>query len=364
MAWLLDHHGRRRDAEAGKVALGTVDSLLANRLAGGTAAGAPHITDVTNASRTLLMDLEGLSWHPGLCDLFGVPPASLPTIVPTAGPLAVTRGLRDLPDGIPIAALAGDQQAGLFGQGCLEPGDIKCTYGTGAFVLVHTGSKPVFSRSRLVSTVAWQIQNEVAYALEGSCFVAGAAVQWLRDGLGIIRTAADVEALARSVTSTEGVVFVPALAGLGAPYWDPEARGLLMGLTRGTQAAHLARATLEAIAQEVDDLILSVRKDFDRPINRMRVDGGAAANDLLLELQSNCSSLIVERPAELESTARGAAMLAGVGAGLFSGGSDAARKIKMGRVFFPTITEQERRVHKARWHEAVRRARGVEGPAG
>jgi glycerol kinase len=360
MAWLLDHCGLRGRAEAGELVLGTVDTLLVNRLAGGTAAGAPHVTDATNASRTLLMDLETLRWHRGMCELFRVPPGCLPTIVPTAGPVAATHGFSDLPDGIPIAAVVGDQQAALFGQGCFEPGDVKCTYGTGAFVLVNTGGRPARSRARLLSTVGWQLGSEVTYALEGSCFVAGAAVQWLRDGLGILATASEVEALARSVDSTQGVVFVPALAGLGAPHWDPGARGLIWGLTRGTKAAHLCLATLEAIAQEVDDLIASMTFDFGRPINRMRVDGGAAANDLLMELQSNCSALTVERPIELESTARGAAMLAGVGAGLFPNGREAARMIRIDRVFCPQVSDADRRARKARWQEAVRRARSLQ----
>ncbi len=360
MAWLLENRGLRGRAEAGELVLGTVDTLLANRLAGGTTAGAPHVTDVTNASRTCLMDLEHLRWDPGMCRMFGVPLGCLPRIVPTAGPVAATRGFPGVADGVPISALVGDQQAALFGQGCFDPGDAKCTYGTGAFVLVNTGQSPVRSRARLLSTVAWQIGSEVTYALEGSCFVAGAAVQWLRDGLGIIRAPREVEILARSVKSAEGVVFVPALAGLGAPHWDPGARGLILGLTRGTNAAHLARATLDAIAQEVDDLVGSMGDDFGRPINRMRVDGGAAANDLLMELQSNCSALIVERPIELESTARGAAMLAGIGAGLFPNSREAARMIRIDRVFRPEISDAERRANKARWRQAVRRARSME----
>jgi glycerol kinase len=356
MAWMLDHCELRGRAEAGHLVLGTVETLLVHRLAGGTKGNAPHVTDVTNASRTLLMDLDRLCWHRGMCELFQVPASCLARIVPTAGPVAATRGLSVLPDGVPIAALVGDQQAALFGQGCFDPGDVKCTYGTGAFVLVNTGPSPVRSRSRLLSTVAWQVGSEVTYALEGSCFVAGAAVQWLRDGLGIVRSASEVEALARTVDSTDGVVFVPALVGLGAPHWDPEARGLITGITRGTRAAHLARATLEAIAQEVDDLVVSMSEDFGRPINRMRVDGGAAANDLLMELQSNCSALTVERPVELESTARGAAMLAGVGAGLIPNGREAARRIRMDRIFCPSVSDAERRADKARWQAAVRRA--------
>src|SRR5690606_26731137 len=226
-----------------------------------------------------------------------------PTIVPSAGICARTRNVPGLPDGIPIAGVAGDQHAALFGQGCLEPGGAKCTYGTGAFVLVSTGSHVVKSRFGLLSTVRWQIGSEAVYALEGSAFIAGAAVQWLRDGLKLIASADQIEALARSVPSSDGVVFVPALSGLGAPHWDPHARGLITGITRGTTAAHLARATLEAIALEVGELINAMADDLGRPLARMRVDGGASANDLLMQLQSDVSDLLIERPAELESTA-------------------------------------------------------------
>ncbi len=358
IGWLLDERPVLRDpAERGALAFGTMDSYLVFRLAGGAEASAPHVTDATNASRTLLMDLRSRQWSPAMCGLFGVPMAMLPRIVPSAGLVARTRGVPGLPDGTPIAGLAGDQHAALFGQACFEPGQTKCTYGTGAFVLVNTGATPLKSEAGLLATVAWQIGDEVTYALEGSCFVAGAAVQWLRDGLHLIDAAPDIESLARSVPDSDGVVFVPALAGLGAPHWDPGARGLVTGLTRRTTAAHLARATLEAIAFQVNDLLVAMKADLGAPISRLRVDGGAAANDLLLELQSDLSAVSVERPAELETTARGAAMLAGVGAGIFAGSTDAARMISIDRTFTPSLGEAERRTRTSRWSEAVDRAR-------
>jgi len=358
LAWLLDNvSGARTAAEAGKLAFGTVDSYLVWQLAGGAEGRAPHVTDVTNASRTLLMDLASRTWHEEMCSLLDVPMNVLPEIVPSAARVAVTRGVPGLPDGIPITGIAGDQHAALFGQACFLPGDAKCTYGTGAFLLVNTGSKPVVSRSGLLSTLAWQIGGDVVYALEGSCFIAGAAVQWLRDGLGIIGSAQEVEALARQVPSSEGVAFVPALSGLGAPHWDPDARGLITGITRGTTKAHLARATLEAIAFQVQDVILAMSDDLGRPITRMRVDGGAAANDLLLQLQSDIGAVRVERQTELESTARGAAMFAGLGAGLFSSPNEAARMIQLDRAFTPQIDAQTRTAELSRWSDAVCRAR-------
>jgi len=361
LAWLLEHvDGARARAEAGELCFGTVDSYLVHRLAGGAAGNAPHVTDVTNASRTLLMHLGERRWDPELCRLLGVPAAVLPRIVPSAARVAVTRGVPGLPDGVPIAGIAGDQHAALFGQACFGVGEVKCTYGTGAFLLVNTGEKPLPSHSGLLSTVAWQIGDSVSYALEGSVFIAGAAVQWLRDGLGIIQAAADVEGLARSVESTGGVTFVPALAGLGAPYWDSGARGLVTGITRGTTRAHLARATLEAIALQVDDVLAAMKKDLGRPIARLRVDGGAAANDLLMQRQSDFSAVSVERPTELESTARGAAMLAGLGVGLFRTMSEAAGMSRVDRVFDPRIDGTERLRIRATWEEAVGRARSSE----
>jgi len=358
LSWLLEHVPfARAAADAGKLAFGTVDSYLVWRLAGGAAAHAPHVTDVTNASRTLLMDLSSRTWSQEMRELLEIPSSILPEIVPSAERVASTRGVPGLPDGIPITGIAGDQHAALFGQACFQPGEAKCTYGTGAFLLVNTGPRPVESRSGLLSTLAWQIGQEPVYALEGSTFIAGAAVQWLRDGLGIVASAQEIEALARSVSSTEGVAFVPALSGLGAPYWDPDARGLITGITRGTTRAHLARATLEAIAFQVQDVIAAMSADLGQPVTRMRVDGGAAANNLLLQMQSDFGALAVERPTDLESTARGAAMLAGLGAGLFSSPEDAARMIQRGQTFMPEIDAAARNAALARWSDAVCRAR-------
>jgi glycerol kinase len=336
--WLLRQDpGLERRARSGDVQLGTIDGFLVKKLCGGPSA--PHVMEATNASRTLLMDLASCAFSQEMCDLFGIPAAMLPTIVPTAGVVAYTSGVTGLPDGIPISGIAGDQQAALFGQGCLHVGDVKCTYGTGAFVLANVGKAPVVSRAGLLSTLAWQLGGEATYALEGSCFVSGAAVQWLRDGLGLIAAASDIEALARSVPSSAGVVFVPALAGLGAPHWDPLATGLITGITRGTTRAHLARATLEAMALSVDDLVGAMSSDLkDKgllPVGRLRVDGGASQNDLLLELQAAISRVPVERPSNIESTARGAALLAGLGAGLFGSAAAAAERAHLDRLVLP-----------------------------
>jgi glycerol kinase len=328
------------------------------RLAGG-GASAPHVTDVTNASRTLLMDLERLEWSPRMLELIGVPSAVLPRIVPSAAVAATTRGVPGLPDGIPIAGIAGDQHAALFGQACLAVGDAKCTYGTGAFLLVNVGEKPVPSRHGLLSTLGFQTNGKVTYALEGSVFIAGAAVQWLRDGLGIIGSAKEVEALARSVPDSGGVSFVPALSGLGAPHWDADARGLICGITRGTTRAHLARATLDAMALSVNDVVQAMRDDLARPIARLLVDGGAVENDLLMELQAGISDMTVERPKDLESTARGAAMLAGLGAGLYSSETEAAKIVKLDRAFPANMMPQERAGRLTAWRDAVERARSA-----
>ncbi|MGC4092610.1 MAG: glycerol kinase GlpK [Polyangiaceae bacterium] len=358
--WLLDNvPDARVAAERGDVAFGTVDSYLVWRLAGGHAHAAPHVTDVTNASRTLLMNLRTLAWDSAMCQLLNVPAALLPKIVPSAAVVATTRGLSVLPDGIPIAGIAGDQHAALFGQACFGVGDAKCTYGTGAFLLANTGSAPVASRFGLLSTVAWQVGSEVTYALEGSSFVAGAAVQWLRDGLGIISKSSEVEGLAAQVESSDGVVFVPALAGLGAPYWDAGARGLITGITRGTTRSHLARATLEAIAFQVDDLLRALAEDLGRSVGVLRVDGGAAANNSLMQLQADLAQVPVERPNELESTARGAAMLAGLGCGLFASGREAAKMVKIDRSFEVRMEAEERNRRSSAWQDAVRRARST-----
>jgi glycerol kinase len=361
--WLLDNvTGLRARAEAGELAFGTVDSFLIWRLSGGRA----HLTDVTNASRTLLFDLETLAFADDLCALFGVPPALLPAVRGSAGVIAETRGVSGLPDGIPIAGVAGDQQAALFGQDCTEPGDAKCTYGTGAFLLMNVGPRATPSQRGLLTTVAWTLGSVLpsdpagatlgatSYALEGSAFIAGALVQWLRDGLGIIEKAADVEALAREAPDSGGVVIVPALAGLGAPHWRPEARGLITGITRGTTRAHLARAALEAIALQNVDLAQAMQADAGRPVSHMRVDGGASANDLLMQIQADLLGVAIYRPEMVESTALGAAKLAARGVGLPrpEKNSETARI----RVFHPTLAAPAREEMLARWHEAVGKA--------
>jgi len=357
VAWILDHvEGARARAENGELAFGTLDSFLVWRLSGHAKV---HATDVTNASRTLLMSLSKLDWDDAMLELFRVPRALLPKIVGSAEKVAATRGFPHLPDGVPIAGIAGDQQAALFGQACFGVGEAKCTYGTGAFVLVNIGARPLASRFGLLTTVAWKVGNEVAFALEGSAFIAGAAVQWLRDGLGIVKSAGEIEALARSVPDSGGVSFVPALSGLGAPYWDPDARGLISGLTRGSTAAHVARATLEGIALEVRDLLGAMADDLGKPLSKMRVDGGAAANDLLIQFQADVAEVQIERPAELESTARGAAMLAGVGAGLFATLADAAGMSKVNRSFGVEMSADDRAAHRSRWADAVARARSA-----
>jgi glycerol kinase len=354
IAWLLDHNaGMRARAEAGELAFGTVDCFLVSELT----AGAVHAIDVTNASRTLLMNLARAEWDPELLTVFRVPDRVLPKIVPSAQVAGRTRGVAFLPDGIPIAGIAGDQQAALFGQAAFHQGDAKCTYGTGAFALMNIGDRPILSEHGLVTTVAWQIAGKITYALEGSAFIAGAAVQWLRDGLGIIRSAEEIETLANKVASSDGIVFVPALAGLGAPHWDQDARGTITGLTRGTTAAHIARATLEGIAFEVADLFEAMVKDAGRPVQRLRVDGGASQNDLLMQFQADVANVIVERPGDIETTGRGAAMLAGIGAGLFQNLADLARMSAVEAEFRPQMTEGDRRRHLHRWQDALRRTK-------
>jgi glycerol kinase len=353
IAWLLDHVARARArAEAGELAFGTIDSFLVSQLTDGRV----HVTDVTNASRTLLMNLARAEWDPELLTIFRVPERVLPAIVGCAEVVGHTAGVGFLPDGLPIAGMAGDQQAALFGHAAFHEGDAKCTYGTGAFALMNIGGHPIASDHGLVTTAAWRIKGETTYALEGSAFIAGAAIQWLRDGLGIIRTAAEVETLARSVASSDGVVFVPALAGLGAPHWDQDARGTITGLTRATTAAHLARATLEGIAFEVRDLLAAMARDAGRPIERLRVDGGAARSDLLMQFQADVADIVVQRPADIESTGRGAAMLAAIGAGLFHDLDDVAQRTSLQAEFRPRMTDVERREHLRRWESALARA--------
>jgi len=358
LEWLLDHvDGARAHAERGEWVFGTVDSYLVHRLTG----GALHITDVTNASRTLLFDIVRGTWDDELLKHLRVPRAALPEVRSSSEVYGRTRGVEGLPDGIPIAGIAGDQQAALFGQACFETGDAKCTYGTGAFLLMNTGNTPTRSKNGLVTTIAWRIGDKTTYALEGSAFVAGSAVQWLRDQLKIIRTADEVEALASSVASSDGVVVVPALTGLGAPHWDPDARGLISGITRGTSAAHIARATLEGIAFQIADLAAAMVNDAQRPITRLRVDGGAAQNNLLMQFQADLLEVPVDRPDNVETTALGAAYLAGLALGVFPDRAAVQRAHTLNRTWAPAMASDERKQHMLRWRQAVLRARSRHG---
>ena len=342
--------GLRARADRGEIAFGTVDSFLIWRLSGGKA----HVTDPSNASRTLLYDLDAGRFTDELCGLFDVPAQVLPEVRGSAEVLAVTADVPGLPDGIPIAGVAGYQQAALYGQSCLDAGDAKCTFGTGAFLLMNAGEAPLRSRNGLLATVAWRIDGKTTFALEGSAFIAGALIQWLRDGLGIISTAAESEALARSVPDSGGVTIVPALVGLGAPHWRPEARGMISGLTRGTTKAHLCRAALEAIALQNVDLAIAMQSDAGRAMTQLRVDGGAAANDLLLQLQADFLGVPLFRPDMVEATALGAAKLAARGAGI-EVDSATSTTTRMG-IFNPSMDVATRANHLERWRQAVSKA--------
>ncbi|MEZ4436482.1 MAG: glycerol kinase GlpK [bacterium] len=353
IGWLLDHvAGARGRAEKGELAFGTIDSYLVWRLTG----GATHVTDASNASRTLLMNLQTGDWDPELCDILGVPSALLPEIRGCSEVYGTTRGFPGLPDGIPVAGMAGDQQAALFGQACHGVGEAKCTYGTGAFLLMNIGEKPIQSTNGLLTTVAWRLGEATTYALEGSAFIAGAAVQWLRDGLGVIRAAAEVEALARTVDDTDGVYFVPALTGLGAPYWRPQARGVIHGITRGTTAAHLARATLEGIAYQNLDILRAMQADLKKPLATLKVDGGAAANDLLMQFQADLLGVELVRPAWLETTALGAAFLAGLAVGVWKDLATVRAAWQEDARFTRSMAAATVEQRVAGWHAAVMRA--------
>ena len=354
LAWLREHEPQAwAGVTAGRTAIGTVDSYVVARMT----AGARHVTDASNASRTLLLDLRTGRWSDELCALFDVPTSALPEVVPSWGELGRTDPDAFLGLDLPIAGLAGDQQAALFGQGCFEAGRSKCTYGTGSFVLVTTGAEPVLS-DRLLTTIAWTAPDgTITYALEGAVFVTGAAVQWLRDGLQIIGSAVEVESLARSVPDAGGVVFVPALTGLGAPHWYPDARGTLLGLTRGTTRAHLARATLDAIAFEVRDVVDAITSEAGCAVPSLQVDGGASANDLLCQLQSDQLGVPVQRPQVLETTALGAAFLAGLGTGVWASTDELADTWRLDARFDPDPAVRDDGTH-ARWLRAVERSKG------
>ena len=355
VAWILDHvDGARARAQAGELAFGTIDSFLLWRLTG----GAVHATEISNASRTLLFDIHAAAWDDALLDALRVPRSVLPEVRSSSEVYGTTKGLGFLPDGVPVAGIAGDQQAALFGQACFAPGQAKATYGTGAFVLMNTGERPAASGQGLLTTIAWKLgDGPVIYALEGAVFIAGAAVQWLRDELKIIGAAPDVEALARSVPDAGGVIVVPAFAGLGAPYWDPEARGAILGLTRGSNRGHIARATLDGIAQQVTDVVEAMSADAGQPVVGLRVDGGAAANDLLMATQADLLGAEVTRPTVLETTAMGAAFLAGLGVGLWESLDDISARWAEDRRFAPTLDASGRAHRRAAWAKAVSRLR-------
>jgi glycerol kinase len=353
LAWLLDATpGARARAERGELAFGTIDSWLIWQLTG----GAHHVTDATNASRTLLFNLHTRDWDPVLLATIGVPAACLPKLVPSQ--LSREHGIVATLNGhsIPITGIAGDQQAALFGQSCFEPGMAKNTYGTGCFLLMTTGESPLASRHRLLTTVAWQ-RDTTHYALEGSVFVAGAVVQWLRDGLGFIRESSEIEALAASVPDSDGVYLVPAFTGLGSPHWDPHARGTMVGLSRGTTRAHIARAALEAIAFQSAELLGAMQKDAARPLIELRVDGGATANNLLIQFQADLLGVSVVRPRITETTALGAAYLAGLGIGFWSSLDELSRNWQVERRFEPRMSRDEATDRLRRWSGAVERSR-------
>jgi glycerol kinase len=352
--WILDRDPElRARAAAGEVLFGTIDTWLLWRLTG----GAVHATDLTNASRTLLFDVHARRWEPSLLSLLDVPAAMLPEVRPSATLFGETRPQPGLPGGIPIAGIAGDQQAALYGQGCWSPGSAKNTYGTGCFLLMNMGQEHPISACGLLTTLCCDAQGGPAYALEGAVFVAGAAVQWLRDGLGLIANAAETEPIAASVPDTRGVYVVPAFAGLGAPYWDMDARGAIVGLTRGASRAHLVRATLESLAYQTRDVVEAMNTDSGVTLNELRVDGGAAANDFLMQFQADILGVPVDRPELVETTAAGAAFLAGLGAGVWASPEALAGARRRERLFEPRIPASQREDLYAGWKAAVERVR-------
>jgi glycerol kinase len=354
IAWMLEHvPGARERADAGRLAFGTVDSWLVWKLTDGRC----HLTDVTNASRTMLFNIHTMAWDDDLLRLLGVPRSMLPEVRASSelyGRVSTKLGVAD----VAIAGIAGDQQAALFGQMCVAPGLTKNTYGTGCFLLQNTGTRPVASANRLVSTVAWRVGDRTEYALEGSVFIGGAVVQWLRDGLGLVGRSSDIEPLAASVPDNGGVYLVPAFAGLGAPHWDPYARGLLVGITRGTNAGHVARAAVESIAYQVGDLLDAVQRDSGIALKELRVDGGAAANDALLQFQADLLGVPVVRPVVTETTALGAAYLAGLAVGYWPSLDSLAMQWQVDRRFEPAMARGEADRLRERWREAVSRSKG------
>ncbi len=349
--WILENvPGARSRAEAGELRFGTVDSWLVWMLTGGDV----HVTDVSNASRTMLFNIHSLKWDEELLDLFGIPSSMMPQVKSSSEIYGHTRTTL-FAHNVPVAGIAGDQQAALFGQMCIEPGSVKNTYGTGCFLLMNSGTKPILSKNSLLTTIAWKIGDTVNYALEGSIFVAGSVVQWLRDGLGIINSSSEVEALAASVPDNGGVYFVPALTGLGAPYWDQYAKGCISGLTRGTTAAHIARAALEGIAFQTMDIVEAMKRDAGVDLKELKVDGGASRNNLLMQFQANVLSTNVIRPKVTETTALGAAYLAGLAVGYWESIEAVKQQWQEDVLFSPTISVDEAAALREGWKEAVGR---------
>lgn len=352
MNWLLKNVESVKSAHKnGRLKFGTIDCFLLNRLTG----GAVHKTDVSNASRTLLMDLKTTQWDKDLLKIFAVPKDTLPEISDSSGVFGSTKGLGFLPDGIPIAGIAGDQQSALFGQAAFSVGEAKCTFGTGSFLLMNTGEKAKLSKFGLLTTVAWRLpKQKTVYALEGSAFICGAAVQWLRDGLGLIEKSEQVEALAAKVADTGGVFFVPALTGMGAPYWRPAARGLICGLTRGSNASHIARATLEGMAFQNVEVLRAMEKDLGKKIKSLRVDGGATENNLLMQMQADFLGARTERPVNIETTSLGAAFLAGLGIGFWKGLPELRQTWALQKAFAPELEPKKREIRLKEWQHAVK----------
>ncbi|RAI99136.1 glycerol kinase [Paenibacillus pabuli] len=350
--WILDHVPDARErAEKGEILFGTIDSWLIWKLSGGT-----HVTDVSNASRTLMYNIYDLQWDEELLQILDIPKAMLPEVRGSSEVYAHTVDYHFFGHRIPIAGAAGDQQSALFGQGCYTKGSMKNTYGTGCFMLMNTGEQPVQSNHGLITTIAWGIHGKIEYALEGSIFVAGSAVQWLRDGLRMLRSSKDSEDYAARVPSTDGVYMVPAFVGLGSPYWDSEVKGAVFGLTRGTTKEHFIRATLEALAYQTKDVLEAMESDSGMPVSALRVDGGAAANDFLMQFQSDILNIPVERPNVNETTALGAAYLAGLAVGYWDSADELANHENTERVFHPVMAEEERTERYAGWQRAVKAA--------
>ena len=349
--WILDHvPGARERAEKGKLLFGTVDTWLIWRLTRGEV----HVTDVSNASRTMLFNINTLEWDQELLDLFDIPRSMMPEVKSSSEVYGHTK-TTIFAHKVPIAGIAGDQQAALFGQMCTEPGMVKNTYGTGCFLLMNSGEKPILSKNNLITTIAWKIGDKVNYALEGSIFVGGSVVQWLRDGLGIIQSSSEVEELASRVPDTNGVYFVPALTGLGAPWWDQYARGTIVGISRGTTTAHIARAALEGIAYQTMDITNAMSLDAGIPLKALKVDGGASRNNLLMQFQADILGTQVIRPQVVETTALGAAYLAGLAVGYWSSIDDIRKQWQVDRVFEPSWEADKVQVAKDGWHDAVKR---------